>query len=137
MRRLNKSKTRARVFDQYSNSSIKKIEKNNKIWHENEKILKRLGEIAKGRNVKIESLQLFPYYQVSRNSIDPIFNSGYRQRESQRINSENIALAKRLIMRRSEFDLKQFDSEYKKHLSYIHLIKKVKSRRYFVVYLDK
>ena len=45
-------------------------------------------------------------------------NVGYRKKETERIEKENHAFAKRLFDKQSNFSKKKFDDEYKSHLKY-------------------
>ena len=57
-------------------------------------------------------------------------NFWYRKKECQRIEHENMALAKRLLDKGSEFNRRAMESDFKKHLTYKNQILKVKSNKY-------
>lgn len=57
-------------------------------------------------------------------------NFGFRRRECQRIEHENIALARRLLNMESEFSKKAFEGDFRKHLVYRRQILKVKPAKY-------
>ena len=64
---------------------------------------------------------------------ETMLHVGYRRRESERINEENMEMAKRLVMKRSELNIDQLRSDYKQHLSYKNLLQKVKSHKLFLL----
>ena len=62
-------------------------------------------------------------------SLDKTLHFIKRKKELERIEEENFLMAKRLMSRHSEFNKRTMDIEYKKHVSYMNQIMKVKGNR--------
>ena len=56
-------------------------------------------------------------------------NVGYRKRETERIERENHAFAKRLFDKQANLSKKKLDVEYKTHLQYKKQIQKLKKKK--------
>lgn len=60
-----------------------------------------------------------------RSEFGKTLNFFYRKREGERIERENMAFAKRLLAKRSEFSKNRMDEEYERHVRYRNQILKV------------
>jgi hypothetical protein len=77
-------------------------------------LLNKLVEISAGKWSHIKKEK-----QAGANLIGPkTLNLGYRKKETERIEKENHAFAKRLFDKQAILSKKKLDTEYKNHLQY-------------------
>ena len=87
-------------------------EKNIEIDRENKKLLSKLVEISSGKlcTVKKEKDPNVPGPKS--------LNLGYRKRETERIEQENHAFAKRLFDKQANLSKRKLEEDFKNHLKY-------------------
>eukprot|EP00831_Metopus_contortus_P005450 TRINITY_DN12060_c0_g1_i2.p1 TRINITY_DN12060_c0_g1~~TRINITY_DN12060_c0_g1_i2.p1 ORF type:complete len:265 (-),score=66.43 TRINITY_DN12060_c0_g1_i2:12-779(-) len=113
IRKIYDSKKRNRVFTE-------KV-KNSDIRVGNEKLLKKLTEIAHGKQVTL--------HKLGEVEMGKTLNYYFRKRESNKIEYENMALAKRLLEKKSEFDKKVLDKDFIMHRRYMSQITKLSPKK--------
>jgi hypothetical protein len=87
-------------------------EKNIEIDRENKKLLNKLVEISTGKLCTVKK------EKEATVGVPKSLNLGYRKRETERIEQENHAFAKRLFDKQANFSKKKLEEEYKNHLKY-------------------
>ena len=119
LRRLNQMKQQNQAFNQN--------EKNIGISRENQILLSKLVEISTGKKSSIPKLPKLKQARIAKNaSISALtndyrptsLNMGLRQRETERVEAENHAIARRLFESKPMIKKKMFDKEYADNKKY-------------------
>ncbi len=100
-------------------------EKNLEINRDNQVLLNKLVEISAGKWSHIKKDKIAGAQTVGPKSL----NVGYRKRETERIERENHAFAKRLFDKQANLSKKKLDDEYRNHLQYKKQIQKLKKKK--------
>jgi len=96
-------------------------ERNLVVNRDNQVLLNKLVEISSGKWSQVKKEK-----ESGMNIGGPkSLNVGYRKRETERIEKENHAFAKRLFDKQSNFSKKKLDVEYQNHLKYRKQIQKL------------
>lgn len=95
-------------------------------------MLNKLVEISTGKWSSVPHLRDRSVDVVSRhNSAFKSLNLPYRKKETDRIERENHAFAKRLFDRPPNLNKKKLDDDYKDHRKFVKLIQKMKGSQIF------
>lgn len=89
-------------------------ERNIGIDRDNKKLLEKLVEISAGKWSQVKKEKI-----AGQNIVGPkSLNLGYRKRETERIEQENHAFAKRLFDKQANLNKKKLEEDYQNHLKY-------------------
>ena len=109
------------------NKEFLQNERNIEINRSNQALLNKLVEISTGKWSSVPHLRDRSVDVISRhNSAFKSLNLPYRKRETERIERENHAFAKRLFERPPNLNKKKLDDDYKDHRKFVKLIQKMK-----------
>lgn len=109
------------------NKEFLQNERNIEINRSNQALLNKLVEISTGKwssvpHLRAGSIDVYMRHSSAYKSL----NMPYRKRETERIERENHAFAKRLFERPPNLNKNKLDSDYKDHKKFVKLIQKMK-----------